>query len=50
MGMMCASSGWSVDANARAIMRAPRKLRWSAFRRRRTMVPVEGMDTDFIKA
>src|SRR6266849_5799479 len=43
MGMICASRGWSVEVNAWAIIRAPRMLRWNAFRRRRTMVRVEGI-------
>src|SRR6478736_6674696 len=49
MGMMCASSGWSVEASAFAIMRAPRRLRWSAFRPRRILVPLEGMFTALLE-
>src|ERR1700682_1759103 len=49
VGMMCANRGWSVEANAPAIMRAPRKLRWSAFKLRRTVVPADGMITALLK-
>src|SRR5450755_3064189 len=49
VGMMCANSGWSVEANAPAIMRAPRKLRWSDFKRRRNVVPADGMVTTLLE-
>src|SRR6185312_8664337 len=49
VGMMCANRGWSVEANAPAIMRAPRKLRRSAFKRRRTVVPVDGIVTTLLE-
>src|SRR5271157_4106788 len=49
VGMICASSGWSVEANAAAIIRAPRKLRWSTFQRRRTLVPADGIVTSLLQ-
>src|SRR5260221_4400648 len=38
MGMMCASSGWSVEASARIAILAPRRLRCRALARRRKVV------------
>src|SRR5580693_3466320 len=43
MGMMCASSGWSVEASARTAMLTPRKLRCRALARRRKLVRVKGI-------
>src|ERR1035437_3077635 len=41
--MMCASSGWSVEASARIAIFAPRRFRCRALARRRTVVMKDGI-------
>ena len=43
IGMMCASSGWSVEASAWTAIFAPRRLRCTALARRRKVVRAEGI-------
>jgi hypothetical protein len=44
MGITCARTGWSLDANPRAIMRSSRKRRWIPFQVR--VIPLENAGID----